>query len=452
MSVVIQRRESEKPAKHRFVPRVSVKQKDKIIWQEVFEFDRSFDVGSRLSTDFNLPPEERIGSHRLFQWNKGRLESHLKQDFDGWIFYQGTKQPLESIMEGRKRMTLKLDEDCYGVIKIAGFDFAFDYVSDLVLPKQGSIKENLRTMDWTLLYFILPLLSLQIAFSTWVMLTKDEKKPELQYEVTQNRLTNFKLNVPKPPPPPKKAPPKTDGGGKKAGPKLAKPAESKPKANDAAKAKQLAKVRSSGLLALIGAKQGAVGQLLSGSNLGKIDGALGRVVGKDVSKQIGELSTKFKSGDVKHVGIGNLGSIGGGTSAGNGAIGDAGVSVGDGELGDGTGTGTGTGSGSGDGKGAGLGGYDLNGAKKVIYNNIGALRYCYEKELKANPALGGSFVLEFTILMSGMPERKTMKLMGSEGYPNLSNCVLNKFARLQFPKPKSFEVTIRYPINFRSNQ
>ncbi len=167
-----------------------------------------------------------------------------------------------------------------------------------------------------------------------------------------------------------------------------------------------------------------------------------------------------------------------GASHGAGGLGLSGIGEGGGGLGEGIGLGTiGTiGHGAGIGLGDGFG--DGNGAsggrlqprhrtsapslrqapvtvsgrlppeviQRIVRNNFGRFRVCYQSGLKNNPNLQGRVVVSFIIGRDGT-------VSGTGGGGDLPDagvvgCVAGAFSALTFPQPDGGIVTVRYPIVF----
>jgi hypothetical protein len=89
----------------------------------------------------------------------------------------------------------------------------------------------------------------------------------------------------------------------------------------------------------------------------------------------------------------------------------------------------------------------LDGAivRRYLRRNQTKFLYCYEKELRSNPALAGSTQLAFTITGDGA----VSGAHGSSGIAsNVEQCVLTVMAQIEFPKPKGGAVTATFPLRF----
>jgi hypothetical protein len=160
-------------------------------------------------------------------------------------------------------------------------------------------------------------------------------------------------------------------------------------------------------------------------------------------------------------GAGGLGLTG--VGEGGGGRGE-GIGLGNiGALGHGAGTGTGQGFGNGHGRLGGAhqtkspslrqGTTQVNGRlppeviQRIVRQNFGRFRLCYENGLKGNPTLSGRVSVKFVIDRSGAVS--TASDGGSE-LPDqgVIGCVVRGFGNLSFPQPEGGIVTVVYPIIF----
>jgi hypothetical protein len=168
-------------------------------------------------------------------------------------------------------------------------------------------------------------------------------------------------------------------------------------------------------------------------------------------------------------GVGGLGLTGTGLGGG----GDAeGIGLGDhGQLGHGLGDGTGPGIGNGPGgigRGHGVlpstyvpkgikmreGVTDVGGGQipaeviqRIVRQNFGRFRLCYEDGLRGNPGLSGRVAVKFVI------DRQGAVAAASDGGSDLPDqkaiaCIVRGFQNLAFPEPKGGMVKVTYPIVF----
>jgi hypothetical protein len=87
--------------------------------------------------------------------------------------------------------------------------------------------------------------------------------------------------------------------------------------------------------------------------------------------------------------------------------------------------------------------------QRIVRQNFGRFRFCYESALRGNPSLQGRVVVRFVIDRSGAVS------LSSDGGGDLpdrtaAQCVVRAFANLSFPPPDGGMVTVVYPIVFNS--
>jgi hypothetical protein len=164
-----------------------------------------------------------------------------------------------------------------------------------------------------------------------------------------------------------------------------------------------------------------------------------------------------------------------GDSFGAGGLGLSGVGEGGGGRGEGIGlgnfgglghgAGTGTGQGIGNGRGRLGGGHQVKAPKiregatqvngrlppeviqRIVRQNFGRFRLCYENGMRNNPNLQGRVSVKFVIDRSGAVG---MTADGGSDLPDQSvvQCVVRGFGNLSFPQPEGGMVTVVYPIMF----
>ena len=85
--------------------------------------------------------------------------------------------------------------------------------------------------------------------------------------------------------------------------------------------------------------------------------------------------------------------------------------------------------------------------QRIVRQNFGRLRLCYEQGLKTNPALSGRVKIRFVITRTG--DVSDVRTEGSE-LPDRSvvACVAKAFGNLSFPQPEGGIVTVVYPLVF----
>jgi len=98
------------------------------------------------------------------------------------------------------------------------------------------------------------------------------------------------------------------------------------------------------------------------------------------------------------------------------------------------------------------GGLDKEAIARVIRSQLGQIRYCYERQLSANPDLYGKILVKFTIGAAGAV---TAQSIGNTSLNNamVEGCILRRIAGWQFPTPKGgTNVLVSYPFLFKSTR
>jgi outer membrane biosynthesis protein TonB len=87
---------------------------------------------------------------------------------------------------------------------------------------------------------------------------------------------------------------------------------------------------------------------------------------------------------------------------------------------------------------------------RVIRSNLGQIRYCYERQLSANPDIYGKVKVVFTIGSGG---GVTTQKIGNTTLKNamVEGCMLRRIAGWKFPIPEGgTSVLVSYPFLFKS--
>ncbi|MAV90022.1 MAG: hypothetical protein CL676_01285 [Bdellovibrionaceae bacterium] len=98
------------------------------------------------------------------------------------------------------------------------------------------------------------------------------------------------------------------------------------------------------------------------------------------------------------------------------------------------------------------GGLDRDVIARVIKSQLGQIRYCYERQLSANPELYGKVLVKFTIGGTG---QVVAQMVGNTSLNNamVEGCILRRIAGWKFPQPKGgTNVLVSYPFLFKSTR
>ena len=85
--------------------------------------------------------------------------------------------------------------------------------------------------------------------------------------------------------------------------------------------------------------------------------------------------------------------------------------------------------------------------QRIVRQNFGRFRLCYENGLRTNPKLGGRITAKFTITSSGAVG-KTADAGSDLPDKSVIACVVKGYANMSFPQPTSGEVIVTYGILF----
>jgi hypothetical protein len=87
---------------------------------------------------------------------------------------------------------------------------------------------------------------------------------------------------------------------------------------------------------------------------------------------------------------------------------------------------------------------------RVVKSHLAQLRYCYQRELTRDVDLGGKVVIKFVIGKDGAVSQSSVK-SSTLGNPSTERCLVEKFGRMRFVKPKGGGiVVVSYPMVFSS--
>jgi len=89
--------------------------------------------------------------------------------------------------------------------------------------------------------------------------------------------------------------------------------------------------------------------------------------------------------------------------------------------------------------------------QRIIRQNMGRFRSCYESGLRANPALEGRVAVQFIIDRGG---QVSIAQDGDSDLPDVSvrTCIIRSFYNLSFPSPQGGTVTVTYPMMLSPSQ
>lgn len=144
-------------------------------------------------------------------------------------------------------------------------------------------------------------------------------------------------------------------------------------------------------------------------------------------------------------GFGGLGSRGSGLGGlGSQGLGQTGYSTGGGHF-----SSSSTGPGTAPGQPVVLGALSKDAIDAEIKKHLAQIRYCYQRELTAQPDLSGKLVVKFVISKDGTISSASVKET-TLNHPDLEACVVGRIQAMTFPEPKGGGIVIvSYPFLFR---
>lgn len=83
--------------------------------------------------------------------------------------------------------------------------------------------------------------------------------------------------------------------------------------------------------------------------------------------------------------------------------------------------------------------------RRVIQGHIGAVKQCYEEQLKKNKDLAGKVMVRFTIGTDGKVLDSTIQ-ESSLNSPAGEKCIADAVRGWEFPKPSGGKVVVSYPF------
>lgn len=392
----------------------------------------------RLSENYGVPSPFKL------VWFKG--EQVMAQLPEHWLNLGGRiqvgKQGIIKLADWAQPVKLEADT----VYKVQ----AGPYMAEILISKGqlniGAAKADLFPKEFRK-PFSISAMSVILMFALWTWMMNREQKVEEPYQ-TYARISN--VPVEKMPEPDPSSEPAAGGGSGSESKETTAPTQGAPAASAPSK---LAASLTGGLKNLVG---NVLSQSKSNSNAVVADTG---VAGIATSAGAGNTA----AGKLAAVGQGTA-AVAGATKLGNLALAGSGKGFGGGS---GTGLGTGTGSGIGTGMGGGIGrggfklveeesfvdgGLDKSVIAAVIQNNLSQIKYCYERQLVAEPDLFGKVVVSWVINASGAVEAQAVKQTTLNSAP-VENCMLMKIAGWKFPQPKNgTKVNVSYPFLFKSTK
>lgn len=450
------------------VLRIGVIQNGRIVEERIIGKRETVTVGTSEKNHFAIGGDNVPSRFEVFQLVGNDYILNFTEQMSGRVGLPGGVQDLEQLRKsGAARnagthFQVKLSDSSRGKVVIANTTLLFQFVSPPPVQPKPQLPAAaragfVRTIDW--LFTALVVFTFMSMFGFIVYLENADWKIEQGLAMVPDDVARMIFEEPAPPPEPTEPEPTepTDEGedeqAEEAKPEPSK-GEEKPSSptegpdeaqaiNDktARIAEEAAQAAEALIVGALGEAGGALQDVLAnGAVTGSAQDILAQASGIGVATtSSGTLRTQSGGATGSgQKGLGSLAAAGGpGATQGKGEGGAVTERTvrGKTEVGDGGDIG-----GSGD--------FDAALVVAMIKKRIGAIRACYEKELKRNPTLAGKVTIEFTIQPQGNVTGVQVK-QNTTGDDNVGTCVKNAVGGFRFsPGPEGGSVSFSYPFVF----
>ena len=86
--------------------------------------------------------------------------------------------------------------------------------------------------------------------------------------------------------------------------------------------------------------------------------------------------------------------------------------------------------------------------QRIVRQNFGRFRLCYERGLQKDPTLSGKVAVKFVIDTQGAVSSSTRDSTTTMTDANVVSCITRAFSSLSFPQPEGGIVVVIYPLIF----
>ena len=451
--------------------RIGIIQGGRIVEERLVRKRENISVGQSAKNMFVVPSDALPRTWMLFEATAKGYVAHFGEGMDARIAVGQEIISLAQMKQGGKiqktgqSWDMVLDERARGKITVGDLTILFQFVTppppqprpQLPASVRGSFTANL---DWFFTSMTVGSFVIHLCLIIYLRSVDWPKKPDIE-EIPDRFVQMVVKKKVEPPPEEKKADDKKadekkpDDVAKKQPKKDDAPAAVKKELTEAEKqkiaedraksdaerrAKIAEQVQNTGILKLLGARadgEGAIADVLGKGDVDRdqekaFEGVGGLTVATGDDGLRGVKSGTGGSGKVASIsGLRGGGSIeGGSTGVGAGeksvkaVVSSAAPSV-DGEL-------------------------DPNVVAKEVKRRIGAVKVCYERALKRNPALSGKIVVRWTITPEGTVTGLDVE-NDTLGDPEVGQCIKKSIAGWRFPRPSGGSVEVSFPFVFQAS-
>jgi TonB family protein len=452
------------------VLRIGIIQGGKIIEERIIRKRETVNVGNSEKNHFVVHGEGVPSRFELFQLVGNDYILNFTDKMSGRVGLPGGVQDLDQMRSsGAARNAgthwqIKLSDNSRGKVVIAGTTLLFQFVAPPPVQPRPQLPAAaragfVRSIDWLFTAFVV--FTFMTMFGLIVYLENSDWPIDQGLASIPEDIARVVFEEPPPPPEETKTTeeasdekaeePAPEKKAEKAPEKKEEPAPGPDKEEtEAAQAEKTARISQEAQQAaealIVGALSaeagGALADVLAGGAVtGNAQDILSQAAGVGVAQSASGGALRTRSGGGSGSGQQGLGALSnrGGDKAtaaqGEGKGPTERVVHGKTDLGSGGDIG-----GSGD--------FDSALVVQMIKNRIGAIRACYERELKQNPTLAGKVTIQFTIEQQGNVSGVKVS-DNSTGSDAVGQCVANAIQRFRFnPGPDGGSVTFSYPFVF----
>lgn len=448
------------------VLRIGIIQGGKIIEERIIRKRETVNVGNSEKNHFVVHGEGVPSRFELFQLVGNDYILNFTDRMSGRVGLPGGVQDLDQMRSsGAARNAgthwqIKLSDNSRGKVVIAGTTLLFQFVAPPPVQPRPQLPAAaragfVRSIDWLFTAFVV--FTFMTMFGLIVYLENSDWPIDQGLASIPEDIARVVFEEPPPPPEEKKE--TEEASNESEAPAPEKKAEKAPEKKEepapkeeteAAQAEKTARISQEAQQAaealIVGALSaeagGALADVLAGGAVtGNAQDILSQAAGVGVAQSASGGALRTRSGGGSGSGqqglgaLSNRGGPGATASQGEGKGPTERVVHGKTDLGSGGDIG-----GSGD--------FDSALVVAMIKQRIGAIRACYERELKQNPTLAGKVTIQFTIEQQGNVSGVKVN-ENSTGSDAVGQCVANAIQRFRFnPGPEGGSVTFSYPFVF----
>lgn len=452
--------------------RIGIIQGGRIVEERLVRKRENISVGQSAKNMFVVPSDAMPRTWMLFEATPKGYVAHFGDGMDARIAVGQEIISLAQLKQNGKiqktgqSWDLVLDERARGKITVGDLTILFQFVTppppqprpQLPASVRGSFSNNL---DWFFTSVAVGSFVVHLCMIIYLRSVDWPKKPDIE-EIPDRFVQMVVKKKPEPPPEEekkadekkvdeekpkevaKKAPAKKEDA---PAPKKElteaekqKIAEERARAEAERRAKIAEQVQNTGILKLLGARadgEGAIADVLGKGDVDRdqekaFEGVGGLAVATGDDSLRGVKSGTGGTGKVASIsglrGGGSIegastGSVGGEKSV-KAVVSSAAPSV-DGEL-------------------------DPGVVAKEVKRRLGAVKACYERALKRNPALSGKIVVFWTITPEGTVSGITVE-SDTMGDPEVAQCIKQNISGWRFPRPSGGSVEVSFPFVFQAS-